>query len=98
MLQKYEDSVTSVVNMCCSAMMRRYRLTIVGHSLGAGVASLLTLFLICDTKKLGGISSDLISCIAIAPPRVMSLDLALKYSLPITSVIYQVRVLSGSIF
>lgn len=66
-----------------------YRLTIVGHSLGAGVASLLTLFLICDTKKLGGISSDLISCIAIAPPRVMSLDLALKYSLPITSVIYQ---------
>ncbi|KAG0581838.1 hypothetical protein KC19_3G013800 [Ceratodon purpureus] len=67
-----------------------YRLTIVGHSLGAGVASLLTIFLIKkNTEVLGGINPNLIRAIVIAPPRVMSLDLAIKYADRVNSVIYQ---------
>lgn len=83
--------------MCCD-VTNRYRLTIVGHSLGAGVASLLTLFLINrNMEVLGGISPDSIRAIVFAPPRVMSLDLAIKYAGHINSVIYQVLVLTGSI-
>lgn len=81
----------------CSDVMHRYRLRIVGHSLGAGVASLLTIFLIENREVLGGISPDSIRCIAIAPPRVMSLELAIKYAPYVSSAIYQVHVLSGSI-
>lgn len=66
-----------------------YRLNIVGHSLGAGVATLLTIFLIEKIEVLGGINSDSIQCFAIAPPRVLSLNLAKKYASNVNSVIYQ---------
>lgn len=71
-------------------MMRSYGLNIVGHSLGAGVATLLTIFLIEKIEVLGGINSDSIQCFAIAPPRVLSLNLAKKYASNVNSVIYQV--------
>ena len=74
--------------------MNRYRLTLVGHSLGAGVAALLTIFLVKrNMEVLGGISPGSIRGISIAPPRVMSLDLTEKYADHLNSVIYQVHVL-----
>lgn len=70
-------------------MLCRYRLRIVGHSLGAGVAALLTVFLLNNLEVLGNISPDRICAFVFAPPRVMSLDLAIKYAPYINSVIYQ---------
>jgi len=66
-----------------------YGLTIVGHSLGAGVAALLTTELVKHPEEVGGIDTKRIRAIVFAPPRVMSLDLAIKYSPHVNSVIYQ---------
>ncbi|CAM6088877.1 unnamed protein product [Calypogeia fissa] len=66
-----------------------YRLTLVGHSLGAGVCSILTALILEDREAVGGIDSQLIRAYAIAPPRVLSLNLAKRYALNIFSVIYQ---------
>lgn len=45
-----------------------------------------------DRGVVGGIDSSLIRAYAIAPPRVLSLDLAKKYAPNIYSVIYQASV------
>lgn len=67
-----------------------YRLTIVGHSLGAGVAALLVVFLLKKNEEvLGGINPESIRALAIAPPRVVTLDLAIKYAGNLSCVIYQ---------
>ena len=63
----------------------------VGHSLGAGAAAILTHLLIENRDAVGGISANLIHCYVFSPPRIMSLDLAIKYSSNVHSVIYQVR-------
>jgi hypothetical protein len=69
----------------------------VGHSLGAGVAALLVVFLLKKNEEvLGGINPESIRALAIAPPRVVTLDLAIKYAGNLNCVIYQVHVLSGS--
>jgi len=66
-----------------------YRLTIVGHSLGAGVAALFTILLVKNREVLGGIPAHRIRAIVFAPPRIMSLDLSEKYSPHLNSIIYQ---------
>nr|XP_024356853.1 uncharacterized protein LOC112272915 isoform X5 [Physcomitrium patens] len=66
-----------------------YRLTIVGHSLGAGVAALFTMMLVKSPELVGLADPREIRAILFAPPRVMSVDLALKYAPYVNSVIYQ---------
>jgi hypothetical protein len=84
---------------CWGALfLRRYGLTIVGHSLGAGVAALLTTELVKHPEEVGGIDTERIRAIVFAPPRVMSLELAIKYSPHVNSVIYQASHLSAGHF
>lgn len=60
-----------------------------GHSLGSGVASLLTIIVVNHKDRLGGIPRNLVRCYAVAPARCMSLNLAVKYADVIHSVILQ---------
>ncbi|KAL8231785.1 hypothetical protein R6Q57_001563 [Mikania cordata] len=66
-----------------------YRMVFVGHSLGAGVAALLTALVVNHRDMLGGIPREMVRCYAIAPTRCMSLNLAVKYADVIYSVILQ---------
>lgn len=66
-----------------------YTLTFAGHSLGSGVAALLTLVVVNNRKNLGNIPRSQIRCYAVAPARCMSLNLAVKYADVINSVILQ---------
>ncbi|XP_059457269.1 uncharacterized protein LOC132187110 [Corylus avellana] len=66
-----------------------YTLTFAGHSLGAGVVALLTLVAVQNRGKLGNIERKRIRCYAIAPPRCMSLNLAVRYADIISSVVLQ---------
>ncbi|VFQ88120.1 unnamed protein product [Cuscuta campestris] len=68
---------------------RRYKMVFAGHSLGSGVASLLTVILVNHRQEFGGIPRDLIACYAVAPARCMSLNLAVKYADVIHSVVLQ---------
>jgi hypothetical protein len=74
----------------------RYRFTNVGHSLGAGVAPLFTILLVKNPELIGGISPELIHSYGFAPPRVMSLDLSIKYAPYITSCVYQASACGSS--
>ncbi|XP_011097443.2 uncharacterized protein LOC105176363 [Sesamum indicum] len=60
-----------------------------GHSLGSGVASLLSVIVANHGNKLGGIPRNLVRCYAVAPARCMSLNLAVKYADIIHSVVLQ---------
>ncbi|XAR73547.1 hypothetical protein NMG60_11007548 [Bertholletia excelsa] len=66
-----------------------YRMVVAGHSLGSGVASLLTVKAVNHRDELGGIPRSHMRCYAIAPARCMSLNLAVKYADVIHSVILQ---------
>ncbi|CAH1433373.1 unnamed protein product [Lactuca virosa] len=66
-----------------------YKMVFVGHSLGAGVATLLTVMVVNHRDMLGGIARELIKCYAIAPTRCLSLNLALKYADVIYSIVLQ---------
>ncbi|VFQ99683.1 unnamed protein product [Cuscuta campestris] len=68
---------------------RRFKMVFAGHSLGSGVASLLTVILVNHRQEFGGIPRDLIACYAVAPARCMSLNLAVKYADVIHSVVLQ---------
>ncbi|KAF5750003.1 hypothetical protein HS088_TW03G00332 [Tripterygium wilfordii] len=68
---------------------REYTMVFAGHSLGSGVASLLTIIAINQREKLGNIPRDKIRCYAVAPARCMSLNLAVKYADVISSVVLQ---------
>nr|GLL26156.1 uncharacterized protein LOC109177703 [Ipomoea trifida] len=68
---------------------KRYRMVFAGHSLGAGVAALLTLIVVNHRDTLGGIPRNLIACFAVAPSRCMSLNLAVKYADVIHSIVLQ---------
>uniref|UniRef100_M1BAH2 Calmodulin-binding heat-shock protein n=1 Tax=Solanum tuberosum TaxID=4113 RepID=M1BAH2_SOLTU len=71
-----------VLNAECEIMKQllekypNYTLTITGHSLGSGVAALLTMVIAQNLDKLGNIDRKRIRCFAIAPARCMSLNLA----------------------
>lgn len=60
-----------------------------GHSLGAGVAGLFTMLLIGKPELVGLSNANDIRSFLFAPPRVMSIDLTMKYAPHISSVIYQ---------
>ncbi|KAI9180391.1 hypothetical protein LWI28_004349 [Acer negundo] len=66
-----------------------YTLTFTGHSLGAGVVTLLVLVLVQNLDKLGNIDRKKIRCFAMAPTRCMSLNLAVRYADIINSVVLQ---------
>lgn len=69
---------------------RSYKMVFAGHSLGAGVAALLTVIVVNHRDRLGGIPRNLIACYAVAPSRCMSLNLAVKYADVIHSIVLQV--------
>ncbi|XP_027110288.1 uncharacterized protein [Coffea arabica] len=66
-----------------------YTLTFAGHSLGAGVAALLTMLVVQNLDRLGNIERKRIRCYAMAPARCMSLNLAVRYADVINSVVLQ---------
>ncbi|RVW35094.1 hypothetical protein CK203_079840 [Vitis vinifera] len=68
---------------------RCYRMVFAGHSLGSGVAALLTVIVVNHRDRLGDVPRSLVSCYALAPARCMSLNLAVKYADVIHSVILQ---------
>ncbi|KAH0464529.1 hypothetical protein IEQ34_007315 [Dendrobium chrysotoxum] len=80
-----------------SEMLRRvigevgeeYKLVFAGHSLGSGVAALMTVIVVNHRDQFGGIERRRIRCYAIAPARCMSLNLAVKYADVINSVVLQ---------
>ncbi|KAM0002337.1 putative fungal lipase-like domain, mono-/di-acylglycerol lipase, alpha/Beta hydrolase [Helianthus debilis subsp. tardiflorus] len=66
-----------------------YTLTFTGHSLGSGVAALMAMVVVQHRHKLGNIDRKRVRCYAIAPARCMSLNLAVRYSDIINSVVLQ---------
>ncbi|KAM4069017.1 hypothetical protein ACB094_12G057300 [Castanea mollissima] len=66
-----------------------YTLTFTGHSLGSGVATLLTMLVVQNQDKLGNIERKRVRCYAIAPARCISLNLAVRYADVINSVVLQ---------
>nr|XP_043618163.1 diacylglycerol lipase-alpha-like [Erigeron canadensis] len=68
---------------------RCYKMVFVGHSLGAGVASLLTVLVVNHRDMFDGIPREMVKCYAIAPTRCLSLNLAVKYADVIYSIVLQ---------
>ncbi|CAI9774131.1 unnamed protein product [Fraxinus pennsylvanica] len=66
-----------------------YTVTFTGHSLGSGVAALLTMVVLQNRDKLANIDRKRIRCYAIAPARCMSLNLAVRYADVISSIVLQ---------
>lgn len=66
-----------------------YTLTFAGHSLGSGVAALLTIVVVQNRDRLGNIDRKRVRCYAIAPARCMSLNLAVRYADVINSIVLQ---------
>ncbi|CAM8945287.1 unnamed protein product [Rhodiola kirilowii] len=66
-----------------------YTLTFAGHSLGAGVATLLAILAVQNRGKLGNIDRKNIRCYAMAPARCLSINLAIRYADIINSVVLQ---------
>ncbi|XP_068659956.1 uncharacterized protein [Aristolochia californica] len=66
-----------------------YKMLFAGHSLGSGIAALLTVVVVNHRDQIGGIPRNLIKCYAVAPARCMSLNLAVKYADVINSIILQ---------
>ncbi|ONI25339.1 hypothetical protein PRUPE_2G296900 [Prunus persica] len=66
-----------------------YTLTFTGHSLGSGVAALLTMVVVQNRDRLGNIDRKRVRGYAIAPARCMSLNLAVRYADVINSVVLQ---------
>ncbi|KAK7279934.1 hypothetical protein RJT34_24995 [Clitoria ternatea] len=70
-------------------MHPNYSLTFTGHSLGSGVAAMLSMVVVQNRDKLGNIERRRVRCYAIAPARCMSLNLAVRYADVINSVVLQ---------
>lgn len=68
------------------------KLVFAGHSLGSGVAALMTVIVVNHRDQFGGIARNQIHCYAIAPARCMSLNLAVKYADVINSIVLQVSI------
>jgi predicted metal-dependent RNase len=67
-----------------------YRLTFAGHSLGAGIVSLIVMHAVQNQDRLGNIERKRIRCFAMAPARCVSLNLAVRYADVINSIVLQV--------
>ncbi|GAB4858278.1 hypothetical protein Ancab_009751 [Ancistrocladus abbreviatus] len=83
-LDKESDVLEELVEM-----HPNYTLTFTGHSLGSGVAALLTMVLLQNRDKLRHIDRKRIRCYAIAPARCVSLNLAVRYADVINSIVLQ---------
>ncbi|XP_027179970.1 uncharacterized protein LOC113778691 [Coffea eugenioides] len=68
---------------------KNYNMVFAGHSLGAGIAALLTVIVVNHGDQIGGIPRSNIRCYAVAPARCMSLNLAVKYANVIHSIVLQ---------
>ncbi|EOY03904.1 Calmodulin-binding heat-shock protein, putative [Theobroma cacao] len=68
---------------------KEYEMIFAGHSLGSGVAALLTVVVVNHRNRLGGIPRSKVRCYAMAPARCMSLNLAVKYADVIHSIVLQ---------
>ncbi|PKA62734.1 hypothetical protein AXF42_Ash018942 [Apostasia shenzhenica] len=68
---------------------KEYTLVFAGHSLGSGVAALMTIIVVNHRDRFWGMRRSQIRCYAIAPARCMSLNLAVKYADVINSVVLQ---------
>nr|GMD77770.1 putative lipase/calmodulin-binding heat-shock protein [Ipomoea batatas]GMD77818.1 putative lipase/calmodulin-binding heat-shock protein [Ipomoea batatas] len=66
-----------------------YTLTFAGHSLGAGVVTLLAMLAVKNREQFGNVERRRIRCFAIAPARCVSLNLAVRYADIINSVVLQ---------
>lgn len=66
-----------------------YKMMFAGHSLGSGVAALMTVIVVNHRDMIGGIPREMVRCYSIAPARCMSLNLAVKYADVIYSVVLQ---------
>ncbi|KAG6549400.1 hypothetical protein Mapa_009119 [Marchantia paleacea] len=66
-----------------------YTVTFAGHSLGSGIAALMTLVVAKNRSALGNIPREQLRCFSIAPARCMSLNLAVQYADIIQSVVLQ---------
>ncbi|KAJ3694840.1 hypothetical protein LUZ60_000217 [Juncus effusus] len=66
-----------------------YSLVFTGHSLGSGIAALMTVIVVNHRDEFGRIERSKVKCYAVAPARCMSLNLAVKYADVINSVILQ---------
>ncbi|KAK2999282.1 hypothetical protein RJ639_024104 [Escallonia herrerae] len=66
-----------------------YTLTFAGHSLGAGVVTLLAMLVAKNRERFGNIDRERIRCFAFAPTRCISLNLAVRYADVINSVVLQ---------
>ncbi|RLN13461.1 hypothetical protein C2845_PM09G07000 [Panicum miliaceum] len=55
-----------------------YKLIFTGHSLGSGIAALMTVLVVNNRKEFDNIPRSRIKCYALAPARCMSLNLAVK--------------------
>ncbi|KAJ4826391.1 hypothetical protein Tsubulata_025170 [Turnera subulata] len=66
-----------------------YTLTFAGHSLGAGIVAVMVIYAIQNRDRLGNIERKRIRCFAMAPPRCMSLNLAVRYADVINSIVLQ---------
>lgn len=84
LLNKEADTLRGLVTEYPS-----YTLSFAGHSLGSGVAALLTILVANDGTRLGNVARDRIRCYAIAPARCMTLNLAILHADIIFSVILQ---------
>jgi Lipase (class 3) len=73
-----------------------YSLVFSGHSLGSGIAALMTIIIVNHLDLFGGIPRSQVRCYAVAPARCMSLNLAVKYADVINSVILQVMLFCSS--
>lgn len=66
-----------------------YKLILTGHSLGSGIAALMTVLVVNNRKEFDNIPRSRVKCYALAPARCMSLNLAVKYADVINSVVLQ---------
>lgn len=73
-----------------------YKLVLTGHSLGSGIAALMTVLVVNNRKEFDNIPRSRVKCYALAPARCMSLNLAVKYADVINSVVLQVRPYGGT--
>jgi len=74
-----------------------YKLVLTGHSLGSGIAALMTVLVVNNRKEFDNIPRSRVKCYALAPARCMSLNLAVKYADVINSVVLQVRPHGGRV-
>ncbi|PKU79954.1 hypothetical protein MA16_Dca025869 [Dendrobium catenatum] len=81
---------TEMLRRVIGEVGEEYKLVFAGHSLGSGVAALMTVIVVNHRDQFGGIERRRIRCYAIAPARCMSLNLAVKYADVINSVVLQV--------